>query len=196
MKYLLFFLLTVPVYSQNFDPAEIAAHRESINRIFADPKTSPLREEDRKSFTALHYFEPDQRYYITAQFRITPDTTPFEMKTTTERMPRYRKYGELHFELEGQKMKLNVYQNQELMNRKVYEDYLFLPFSDLTNEAETYVGGRYLDFRIPTGDTVVLDFNLAYNPYCAYNYDYSCPLVPLENDLPVAIRAGVKKFHD
>jgi uncharacterized protein (DUF1684 family) len=73
---------------------------------------------------------------------------------------------------------------------------LFLPFSDLTCGKESYIGGRYIDLKIPTSDTILIDFNTAYNPYCAYNHKYSCPIVPLENDLPVAINAGVKKFHD
>ncbi|HMK06529.1 MAG TPA: DUF1684 domain-containing protein, partial [Flavobacterium sp.] len=61
---------------------------------------------------------------------------------------------------------------------------------------ETYIGGRYIDMRFPKGDTVLIDFNTAYNPYCAYNHKYSCPIVPLENDLKIEILAGVKKFHD
>jgi uncharacterized protein (DUF1684 family) len=89
-----------------------------------------------------------------------------------------------------------VYQNAELVRKNTYVNYLFLPFSDLTSGNETYIGGRYIDLRIPYGDTIAIDFNQAYNPYCAYNRKYSCPIVPLENDLPIAIRAGVKKFHE
>jgi uncharacterized protein (DUF1684 family) len=73
---------------------------------------------------------------------------------------------------------------------------LFLPFLDTTNGIETYGGGRFLDMRIPKSKEVIIDFNKAYNPYCAYNYNYSCPIVPLENNLSIKVKAGVKKFHD
>jgi uncharacterized protein (DUF1684 family) len=83
-----------------------------------------------------------------------------------------------------------------LTKQKEYVNYLFLPFSDVTSGDQSYLGGRYIDLKIPEGDLITIDFNKAYNPYCAYNSDYSCPLVPLENDLNVAIKAGVKKFHE
>jgi uncharacterized protein (DUF1684 family) len=118
------------------------------------------------------------------------------MKTSTARLPEYIKYGELHFVLDGKECHLNVYQNIDLIKKPGFEDYLFLPFSDLTSGKESYIGGRYIDLTIPKSSTMILDFNTAYNPYCAYNHIYSCPLVPLENDLNVAIEAGVKKFHD
>ena len=92
--------------------------------------------------------------------------------------------------------KLNVYQNVDLNKKTGYEDYLFLPFSDLTCGKESYIGGRYVDMKIQKGKIWTIDFNKAYNPYCAYNYEYSCPIVPLENDLDIEILAGVKKFHD
>ena len=84
----------------------------------------------------------------------------------------------------------------ELSKKEQYKDYLFLPFSDLTCGSESYIGGKYIDLKIPKGDTIVIDFNTSYNPYCAYSPKYSCPKVPLENDLKIEIRAGVKKFHD
>ena len=118
------------------------------------------------------------------------------MKTTTSRTPLYKKYGELHFSIDGKEFKLNVYQNVDLNKKPGYDDYLFLPFSDLTCGKESYIGGRYVDMRIQKGTLWTIDFNKAYNPYCAYNYEYSCPIVPLENDLDIEILAGVKKFHD
>lgn len=102
----------------------------------------------------------------------------------------------MHFSIEGKELKLNVYQNLELIKKPGYEDYLFLPFSDITCGKGSYIGGRYIDMRIPKSEKVTIDFNQAYNPYCAYNYKYSCPIVPLENDLAIEIKAGVKKFHD
>jgi uncharacterized protein (DUF1684 family) len=118
------------------------------------------------------------------------------MKTSTDRKPLYVKYGELSFTIDDRDLKLNVYKNIELSKKEEYKDYLFLPFSDLTSGKESYIGGKYIDLRIPKGDTIVIDFNTSYNPYCAYNHKYSCPKVPLENDLNIEIKAGVKKFHD
>ena len=118
------------------------------------------------------------------------------MKTSTDRKPMYVKYGELSFVLKGESFKLNVYRNIELSKKEEYKDYLFLPFSDATSGKESYIGGRYIDLRVPKGKSIAIDFNKAYNPYCAYNSQYSCPIVPLENDLDIAIEAGVKKFHD
>ena len=97
--------------------------------------------------------------------------------------------------MDGVKLKLNVYRNIDLSKTEEYKDHLFLPFSDLTSGKESYIGGRYIDLKIPKGKTIAVDFNQAYNPYCAYNHKYSCPLVPLENDLKVEIKAGVKTFH-
>jgi uncharacterized protein (DUF1684 family) len=118
------------------------------------------------------------------------------MPTSTARKPLYVKYGEAHFTMDGKQLKLNIYRNIELSKQEEYKDHLFLPYSDLTSGKESYIGGKYIDLKTPAGPTIVIDFNLSYNPYCAYNYKYSCPKVPLENDLPIEILAGVKKFHD
>ena len=117
------------------------------------------------------------------------------MKTTTSRLPVYVKYGEITFTLKGKPHKLNVYQNQDLVKKEGYENYLFLPFLDDTNGDTTYGGGRYIDTRQPEGNTMIVDFNTAYNPYCAYNERYSCPIVPRENYLETKIKAGVKAFE-
>ncbi len=118
------------------------------------------------------------------------------MKTSTDRTPKFIKYGEAHFELNGQHFKLNLYQDVEFTKNPKYKDDLFLPFFDETSGKESYIGGKYIDLKVPKGNTITIDFNTSYNPYCAYSYRFSCPKVPLENDLKVAIRAGVKKFHD
>ena len=101
----------------------------------------------------------------------------WKMKTTTDRVSDERVYGVLSFELNGKAFELNVYQGKELMNSEKYKDYLFLPFLDNTNGEGSYSGGRYIDLRIPEGDTMIIDFNTAYNPYCAYNELFSCPIV-------------------
>lgn len=170
--------------------------QDELNKSYADKEKSPLTEEDFKAFTHLDFFPITDEFIIKAKFIRARKEKPFEMKTTTARLPIYKKYGELHFTFEGNEYKLNVYQNLDLIKKDGYEDYLFLPFSDTTNGNETYIGGRYIDCRIQKELEWTIDFNKAYNPYCAYNYKYSCPIVPMENDLPIAIKAGVKKFHD
>lgn len=170
--------------------------QKNLNKEYADKNESPLTEEDLLHFKTLDFFPIDSKFAIQAKFTKSENEKVFKMKTTGTRLPEYVKYGELHFQINGKPYKLNVYQNIELSKKKGFEDYLFLPFSDLTSGKESYIGGRYIDMRFPKGDTVLIDFNTAYNPYCAYNHKYSCPLVPLENDLAIEIRAGVKKFHD
>lgn len=165
------------------------------NIKFADPEESPLEPEDLENFTKLEFFEIDPDFRVIAEFVRTPSEPTFTMKTSTDRLPVYVKYGELYFELKGRKFKLNVYQNQELVQDPEYFDYLFLPFTDLTNGETTYGGGRYLDLRIPESEEVILDFNKAYNPYCAYSGRYSCPIPPEENNLELEISAGVKNYQ-
>lgn len=173
-----------------------ATFQNNLNKEFAEATSSPLTEDDRNAFKGLDFFPIDSAYIVEAIFKRAENEKTFEMKTTTERAPLYLKYGTISFLLKGEYFQLNVYQNVELSKRKGFKKLLFLPFSDLTSGNETYIGGRYIDVEIPKGETMIVDFNQAYNPYCAYNYKYSCPLVPLENDLITTINAGVKKFHD
>jgi uncharacterized protein (DUF1684 family) len=179
-----------------FDGKSSIKFQKEINVEYADAKTSPLTVDDLAAFKSLDFYPISGKFFVTATFVRTEKEKPFGMKTSTERTPSYVKYGEVHFIIEGQPLKLNVYKNIELSKKKEFKDYLFLPFSDLTSGNESYMGGKYIDLKIPKGNTIAIDFNTSYNPYCAYNHKYSCPIVPLENDLNIEIRAGVKKFHD
>ncbi|WP_426094460.1 DUF1684 domain-containing protein [Flavobacterium sp. DSR2-3-3] len=181
---------------EKFDVSAVAKFQKELNAEYADAKTSPLIAEDLAVFKTLDFYPANETFFVIAKLVRTQKEKPFEMETSTDRKPLYVKYGELYFTINGRDFELNVYKNIELSKKKEYKDYLFLPFSDLTSGAESYIGGKYIDLRIPRGDTIVIDFNTSYNPYCAYNYKYSCPKVPLENDLDVEIKAGVKKFHD
>ncbi|GAA4028591.1 DUF1684 domain-containing protein [Flavobacterium cheonhonense] len=195
MKKLLSFLLLMYVsLAMSQETAE--EFQANLNKEFANREESPLTDEDFKIFQSLDFYPIDEKFTVEAKFVSTPKEKVFKMKTSTTRLPEYKKYGELFFQIDGKSFKLNVYQNIELSKKEGYEDYLFLPFSDLTCGKESYIGGRYIDMRIPKTKTVTIDFNKAYNPYCAYNHKYSCPIVPLENDLTIEILAGVKKFHD
>ncbi|WP_395047615.1 DUF1684 domain-containing protein [Flavobacterium sp.] len=170
--------------------------QNNLNKEYANKTESPLTEDDFKVFKTLDFYPINEKLIVEAKFVRTKKEKVFEMKTSTTRLPKYKKYGELSFTIDGKNLKLNVYQNIDLSKKEGYKDYLFLPFSDLTCGKESYLGGRYIDMRFPKSETVMIDFNKAYNPYCAYNHKYSCPIVPLENDLQIEILAGVKKFHD
>jgi uncharacterized protein (DUF1684 family) len=197
MRYILLLLLCVSTLSCVQEKTPIAGASEfqkEMNSEYKDATSSPLKDRDRKHFKGLDFFEVDSSYITLARLKRTPDTEWFDMKTTTDRVSPERIYGILSFELKGKSYTLNVYQGKDLMKREGLEDYLFLPFLDHTNGEESYGGGRYIDLKIPEGDTITIDFNRAYNPYCAYNEKYSCPIVPRENYLDLEVRAGVKAF--
>ena len=181
-------------FAQNYTK-QIQEFQQEMNLEFADSLKSPLSFDDRKVFKQLDFFPIDSTFRIEALFIRTPFETPFPMKTTTSRAPMYVKYGEAVFTFGKVKYKLNIYQNLELIKKEGYQDYLFLPFTDAGNGDESYGGGRYIDLKVPEKDTILIDFNKAYNPYCAYNHKYSCPIPPIENNIPLEIKAGVKKYH-
>lgn len=172
----------------------ILQFQANLNEEFKNPESSPLPDRYRKNFKSLEFFEPDSNYVVKAKLVLTPEALPFLMPTTTDRKSEEIVYGIVHFKLNGKEHKLEVYQNTELMLQEAYKDYLFLPFTDETNGAETYEGGRYIDLSIPDGDTIVIDFNKAYNPYCVYNKKYSCPIVPSVNAMNTKVLAGVMDF--
>ena len=174
--------------------AEILKWQKEMDEQLMDKEESPLGKKELKQFKGLDYYAIDSTFRVKARFVRTPNELPFNMPTTTERLPIYVKYGEAIFTLDGKEFTLPLYQSQPLLNVDAMEDYLFLPFTDDTNALETYGGGRYLDLSIPEGDFIIIDFNKAYNPYCAYNERYSCPIPPKANRLDIEIRAGVKDW--
>jgi hypothetical protein len=198
MKKILFLLFFVQIAfaQQKFEKDSVVQFQKELNEHFADTASSPLKKRDLKKFKALDFFAIDERFFVKAKFIRTANEKLFEMPTTTLRKPMYLKYGELYFMIDNVACKLDVYQNIELSKMPKYATSLFLPFTDLTSGVETYGGGRYIDIEIQDALNWTINFNLCYNPYCAYNEKYSCPLTPSENDLKVAIKAGVKKFHD
>lgn len=173
---------------------EAQQYQDTLNAEFSDPTTSPLQVEDLEKFKGLDFFPIDEKYRVKAKFIRTADEKPFKMKTTTSRRPIYQKYAKVVFMLEGEEQELNLYQGFDVIKIEEYKNYLLLPFLDDTNGSETYGGGRYIGLYIPDGDSIEIDFNKAYNPYCAYNFKYSCPIVPRSNRLKRKIEAGVEKF--
>lgn len=175
--------------------ADILLFQEELNSEFKNPESSPLPDRFRIDFESLEFFEPDTNYIVEAELVRTPEALPFSMPTTTGRESTEVVYGIAKFTLNGKDHELEIYQSPELITQAEYEDYLFLPFTDNTNGQETYGGGRYLDLRIPKGNKIILNFNKAYNPYCAYNKKFSCPIVPKVNNLDTEIKVGVKAFE-
>lgn len=169
-----------------------------LNTQYADASTSPLTQEDLATFKSLEFFDIDKNFSIEADFELTPYAPVFEMQTTTDRLPLYKKYGIAYFNLNGIKCELSLYQNQEYLTSLEYGNLLFLPFNDKTNGNTSYSGGRFIDIEIPKegSKTIIIDFNKSYNPYCAYNHKYSCPIPPSENNLNVEIKAGVKAYKE
>lgn len=175
---------------ENFEA--IKKFQKELNAEYLNPKESPLRGDNLKNFKKHPFFPIDLKYRVTAKFVKTENPVPFELPTSSGKFKQYQEYGKATFELDGKNYALTIYQSLDLMKMEKYRDHLFLPFRDETNGKETYGGGKYMDLKIPNGDTIVLDFNLSYQPYCAYNaFDYNCPIVPAENKLPLRIEAGV-----
>ena len=157
---------------------------------YKNKETSPLDKKARKAFTGHRFYEVDLAYVVKAKFaRITNGDTVV-MKTSADTEKNYIKYATLHFNVNYKHCHLTVYQSLTLREMEEFKNYLFIPFKDLTSGKETYGGGRYLDITIPEGDEIILNFNTAYNPYCAYADGYFCPIPPPENTLNVEIRAG------
>lgn len=189
-------LLSCSAASQDKYTQTVLQDRAAKDSAFSIAGETPIPEEILVNFQGLSYFAVNPDYKVTARLELNPDPIPFEMPTSTDRRPLYIHYATAHFTLYGIDLKLNVYQNQELIMREGYENHLFIPFRDLACPEECYGGGRYLDVEKPEGGTLEIDFNLAYNPYCAYNHKYSCPIPPEANSLNIAILAGEKKFEE
>lgn len=198
MKNLLFALICfVSFYSfgqGNSALKDISKFQKKLNKDFANGEKSPLTDEDIKEFKSLDFFPIDTNYRVIAKLKYYKGSKPFKMKTTTDRLPVYRIFASATFEIHGKKHVLHIYQNQKLLLTTEFEDYLFLPFTDKTNGEDSYGGGRYIDLKVTDQETIVLDFNKAYNPYCAYNDKYSCPIPPKSNQLDIEIPVGVKAF--
>jgi uncharacterized protein (DUF1684 family) len=184
--------LSLPTLGQSFEE-EVAKFRSTYKQDFLDTPNSPLEKEDLEH---LDFYEANESYKVKCRFKIKKKGEPFEIPTSSGDMKTYMVFGQFIFRINGKKQKLNVYRSLALMRNPLYKDYLFIPFKDLTNGEETYGGGRYIDLRMKEleGDEIWLDFNRAYNPYCAFSAGYSCPIPPIENHLKVAIRAGEKNY--
>jgi|SRR5687767_2469453 len=146
----------------------------------------------------MSFFSVNKKYRMTCRLERTINSPWFRMESSGPIKKNYRVYGKIHFTINDTAVALNIYQGQDLMTTKQYKDHLFIPFTDATSGEETYESGRYIDLEIKDidNDKVLIDFNKAYNPYCAYvSGKYNCPIPPAENRLTIAIPAGEKAFR-
>lgn len=172
--------------------------QRKMNADFKDASRSPLKKRDLKNFKGLSFFPIDNKFKVTANLKKLNDSTVYKFNTTTSRIVEYHKYGILTFVIDNKKHSLNLFKSvNSYGNKAKYSNSLFLPFYDKTNGKTSYKGGRFIElktFNISKDKTIVIDFNQAYNPYCAYNSKYSCPIVPSQNRLNIKIEAGVMAY--
>ena len=177
------------------------SYQESIKLFRANKEVSlytgdriPLESE--KDIKDLRYFDIDPKLKVQARVELRPDSKPFEMPTYSGITKTFIKYADVYFDIEGVEQKLSLYKNLMLAHKPIYQNHLFLPFMDLSNGRETYGGGRYIDLTLNeiNNDKIIIDFNKAYNPWCAYSDGFNCPIPPVENRLEIIIPAGEKAF--
>lgn len=200
MKYperfaIVFLLLFIPGHSAYTQ--EMHGHRDSIVTFWEDRFKGffedtgfPLNDEDAGY---LSFFEPDSEYRVTARVELLLGEEPFQMPTYAGTSAEYVRYGIAEFRIgDGPAVQLTLYRSTRLFTDPLYKDYLFVPFLDETNGDLTYGGGRYLDLSIQDirEGTLLIDFNKAYNPLCAYSGGYRCPIPPRDNHLPIPVMAG------
>lgn len=173
---------------------QLETQRRLKDKFLMEHPQSPLLPEDKEHFEGANYYPVNANYRVTATF--VPEEHPgiFRVQTSTGDFKEYTRAGRLNFHINDQPLSLVAFLPPA--DEPLHGNRLFVPFRDKTSGKETYGAGRYLDLNKRPGDQYVVDFNRAYNPYCAYSPYYSCPLPPGENNLQVEIRAGEKSFHD
>jgi uncharacterized protein len=167
--------------------SELDAFRAEKDDFFAGDPSSPLTAEQKRHFVGLKYFEENPDLRLKVEPEIVPGHERVEMQTSSGDVQVYHRHSRFHFNVDGQDAQLTIYEGP---------NGFFLPFVDALAGRETYGAGRYLEPDLLPDGHFLVDFNLAYNPYCAYNEHWSCPLTPFENRLKVPIRAGERIFDD
>jgi len=167
---------------------DLAAARAEKDRAFRDDPGTPVPQDKRDTLLPLKYFPIDRSYSVPAALKLRSERPVFEMPTSTGTLRRYQLVGTIEFTLNGQPMSLGAFVEDGTTEITT----LFVPFADLTTGNETYAAGRYLDLHPTSSGYYTVDFNTAYNPYCAYNSMYECPYPPPSNRLKLPIRAGEK----
>jgi len=166
---------------------ELEEFRRQKDEFFQHSQHSPLKPEQRRSFTGLRYFPDNPELDLTVDVERDLEKKPVTMQTNTGTAQLYDRYGRFSLAVEGQRVSLTIFRNQHGF---------FLPFVDSLAGQETYPAGRYLEPEEIGKNRFRVNFNMAYNPYCAYNELWSCPITPAENRIPLPIRAGEKVFEE
>ncbi len=170
---------------------EVKQMRADKDQFFIDHPQSPIKPEYRDDFEGLAYFDPDPNFRVPARVRVYGNPDPLELDVTAGAPIRYLRAVIFEFELRGERIQLAGYRQESADDRTI-----FIPFRDKTTGQQTYHRGRYMEMEpdeaLVNGDVVTLDFNLAYNPFCAYTETFACPLAPEENWLEVVVPAGEK----
>ncbi len=188
------FLFTCLSISQDTDYLkQVTSFQEKLNNQYKNPEDSPLLEKDLKSFESHDFFPIDKNFRVTAKLDFFEDPIIYGLMTITSRIAKYKKYAIAKFQLNGKNHQLTLYISETPSDDPKYADHVFLPFTDETNGDSTYGVGRYIDLKTTEEDTIVIDFNKSYNPYCAYSPNYSCPKPPKENHLNFEVKAGILK---
>jgi uncharacterized protein len=180
---------------------ELQEFRAEKDAFFREEPQSPIPSKERKDFTGLRYFPPNVALRVAATVEPLPDYEEVVLTTSDGQQRPFQRYATLRFDVDGTSTQLTAYLSplsQRQHGDHVHEEAMFIPFRDALAGKETYGAGRYVEVDGPEEgeSTVTLDFNLAYNPYCAYNVNYSCPIPSAENTLRVPIRAGEQVYHD
>ena len=166
------------------DTADLIEFRKQKDEFFRTGENTPLGPGDHSDFEGLHYFDPDPGLNFTVPVE-QGDGSEVRVRTSDDREKVYSNYGVVRLDIAGQLVELTVYDTVHG---------LFLPFRDATSGATTYGAGRYLDLQPNEDGTLTIDFNLAYNPSCAYSDGWSCPIPPIGNWLSIPIEAGEKDY--
>jgi uncharacterized protein (DUF1684 family) len=166
--------------------SELEEFRAEKDEFFGGHPQSPLSPEQKKEFSGLNYFPENESLYLEVNVDLLNDPQPIQMQTTTGGIQAYLRHGRFKFNVDGQEAELTIYKG---------EHGYFLPFVDSLAGEETYPAGRYLEPEELPENRFLVDFNIAYNPYCAYNEMWSCPITPAENRVKVPIRAGERIFE-
>lgn len=170
---------------------ELARDRKKKDLYFLTNESTPLKPEEMEKFTGLAYYPPTKDFIFYCALERSTSARETSIETSKGKPRRMVNIGFVRFAFAGKPYRLQVYVPADTAREGMY---YFIPFADATNGGETYSGGRFLDFDRIDNDSLFLDFNYAYSPYCAYNDRYDCPIPPPENRLPIAIRAGEKQF--
>jgi uncharacterized protein len=163
--------------------------REQKDEFMSYGHDSPFSHSDQTAFKGLSYFEPDPAFRFPTKLLRRPTEASVMMTTSEGTRQLFNKVGRFDLVFEGKPVQLQAYQSAEREDLSI-----FVPFKDSTSGNETYGAARYLDMKVQHDDNYLVDFNYAYNPYCAYREGYACPLPPAENWMKVAIRAGERRY--